>query len=71
MKIRLVGEELFCVERLTHRQRDGRTDGRIDKQTDMTKLIVAFHKFANAPKEGAFNFSFSRYTRSFARKRRK
>jgi Fe-S-cluster formation regulator IscX/YfhJ len=38
MKILAVGEELFQV--------DGRTDG----QTDMTKLIVAFHNFTNAPK---------------------
>ena len=28
----------------------GQTDGRRDKQTDMTKLIVAFRSFANAPK---------------------
>jgi hypothetical protein len=25
-------------------------DGRIDRQTDMTKLIVAFRNFAKAPK---------------------
>jgi hypothetical protein len=29
---------------------DRRTDGRTDKQTDMTKLTVTFRKFANAPK---------------------
>jgi hypothetical protein len=40
MKIRPVGAELFHA--------DGRTDGR----TDMTKLIVAFRSFANAPKNG-------------------
>jgi len=34
MKIRPVGAELFHA----------------DGQTDMTKLIVAFHNFANAPK---------------------
>ena len=45
MKIRLVGAELFHAGRRT----DGRTDGRTD--TDMTKPIVAFHNFANAPKE--------------------
>ena len=39
MKIRLVEAELFHVDR--------RTDGR----TDMTKLIVAFRNFANAPKK--------------------
>jgi len=33
---------------------DGRTDGQkgrwTDAQTDKTKLIVAFHNYANAPK---------------------
>jgi hypothetical protein len=38
MKIRLVGAELFHV------------DGRIDRRTDTTKLIVAFRNSANAPK---------------------
>jgi hypothetical protein len=38
MKIRLVGAEMFHA--------DGRTDG---QTTDMTKLIVAFRNFANAP----------------------
>jgi hypothetical protein len=28
----------------------GQTDGLTDTQTDMTKLIVAFRNFANAPK---------------------
>jgi hypothetical protein len=27
-------------------------DGWMDRQTDMTKLIIAFHKFANVPKKG-------------------
>jgi len=27
-----------------------RTDGRMDRQTDMTKLLVSFRNFANAPK---------------------
>ena len=27
-----------------------RNDGRTDRQTDMTKLLVAFSNFANAPK---------------------
>jgi hypothetical protein len=47
MKIRSLGAELFHVDR--------RTDGR----KDMTKLIVAFCNFANAPKmryKIAFNF---------------
>ena len=32
------------------RQTEGRTDRRKDGRTDMTKLIVAFRNFANAPK---------------------
>jgi len=39
MKIRPMRTELFHA--------DGRTDG----QTDMTKLIVTFRSFANAPKK--------------------
>ena len=43
MKIHVVGFELFLT--------DGRTDGRnIDRRTVMTKFIVAFRNFANAPK---------------------
>jgi hypothetical protein len=38
VKIRPVGQELFHA------------DGEMDGQTDMTKLIVAFHNFTNAPK---------------------
>jgi hypothetical protein len=38
MKIRLVGAQLFHA------------DGRTDRQTDTTKLIVALRNFANAPK---------------------
>ena len=38
MRVRLEGGELFHVDGLT------------DRQTDMTKLIVAFHNFSNAPK---------------------
>ena len=30
---------------------DGQTDRRIDGHADMTKLIVAFRNFANAPKK--------------------
>ena len=30
---------------------DGRTGGQTDRQTDMTKLIVAFRNFANVPKK--------------------
>jgi len=42
MKIRPLGAELFHADRRTN------GDGRID----MTKLIVAFRNFANAPKMG-------------------
>jgi hypothetical protein len=35
-------------------QTDRHTDARIDKQTDMTKLIVAFRNFVNAPKNGYY-----------------
>jgi len=42
LKIRPVGTELFHADRLTYRQ--------TNRQTDMTKLIVAFRNFANAPK---------------------
>jgi len=42
MKIRPVGAGLLHP--------DGRTDERTDRPTDMGKLIVAFLKFANAPK---------------------
>jgi hypothetical protein len=55
MKIRPVGAELFHA--------DGRTDG----QTDMTKLIVAFGKFANAPKTVYLNFNqYTVYSALFA-----
>ena len=37
----------------------GRTDGQTGRQTDMTKLIVPFQKFANAAKNSTF---FSRST---------
>jgi len=39
IKIRPVGAKLFYA------------DERADGQTDMTKLIVAFRNFANAPKQ--------------------
>jgi hypothetical protein len=38
MKIRPLGAELSHV------------DGQTDRRTDLTKLIVAFRSFANAPK---------------------
>ena len=39
MKIRPVGAEFF------------QADGRTERQTDITKVIVAFRNFANAPKK--------------------
>jgi hypothetical protein len=44
MKIRPVGAELSHA--------DGR---KTDRLTDMTKLIVAFRNFANAPKKDVIN----------------
>jgi hypothetical protein len=41
---RPVAAELFHADR----QADGRTEGRMDSRTDMTKLKVAFSYFANA-----------------------
>ena len=47
----------------TNGRTDGRTDERTDGRADMTKLIVAFRNFANAPKndickiESVFNKS--------------
>jgi hypothetical protein len=48
MKILSVGVELFSVPAAGRTV--GRTDGRTDGQIDMTKLIVGFRNFANAPK---------------------
>ena len=42
IKLRPLEAELIHAER--------QTDGRTDVQTDMTKLVVAFRNFANAPK---------------------
>jgi hypothetical protein len=46
MKIHPLGAEMLHAGGQTHR----RMDGRIDRQTDMTTLIVAFHNVSNAPK---------------------
>ena len=46
MEIRPVGAELFQTDRWTVGQKDERTD--------MTKLIVAFRNFANAPKKDLY-----------------
>jgi len=45
-KLLLVGAELLHADRWT----DGRTEGGMGGHTDMTKVIVAFRNFANAPK---------------------
>jgi hypothetical protein len=45
MKIRPVAGDLFHA--------DSRTDGQTDRQTDMTKLPVAFCNFPNVPKSCA------------------
>jgi hypothetical protein len=49
-----VGAELLNAEGQTHSWTDERTDtqldGRTDRQTDMTKLIVALRNSGNAPK---------------------
>jgi hypothetical protein len=44
MKISRVREESFHA--------DGERDGRLDRQTDMTKLMVAFRNLLNVPKKG-------------------
>jgi len=36
----------------------GRRGGQTDRQTDMKKLIVAFHNLAHAPKMGCKNFHY-------------
>jgi hypothetical protein len=45
--MRPVGAEVLHADGQTYRQKGERKDG----QTDMTKLIVFFHNFANAPEE--------------------
>jgi len=42
IKIRPLGAAFFHA--------NGRTDGRTDRQTEMTNMIVDFRNFANAPK---------------------
>jgi len=42
-----MGAELFQVEGRTGTRTDGRTDR--ERETDMTKLIIAFDSCANAP----------------------
>jgi hypothetical protein len=50
MKIRLVGAEMFHV----------------DGQADMTKRTVAFHHFANAPKNAGYESQRTSYEYSAA-----
>jgi len=49
MKNGPVGAALFHADRRTDEQTGGKTEGQV--QRDMTKLIVAFRIFANAPKK--------------------
>jgi len=49
MKIRPVGDNLFHADERT----DGRTGGRADRESCMTKLSVAFHNFPNSPKNAS------------------
>jgi hypothetical protein len=60
MKIRPMGGELFNADRERERERrtDGRTDGRTKRQTDVTKLIVGFRIFANAPENDKIHPTF-------------
>ena len=39
----------MLTDRRTHKGAEIRTDRRLDRRTDMTKLIVAFRNFTNAP----------------------
>jgi hypothetical protein len=57
MKIHPMGAELFHA--------DGQTDGRTDERTDMTKPIVAFRNFANAPKDGVLRLVHVRSLQTF------
>jgi len=45
MKFRPVGAEFHA-------------DSLVDRQTDLTKLIVTFHNFSNAPKTRVKDFSY-------------
>jgi hypothetical protein len=51
IKMLPVRAELFNAEGETDRQ----TEGRSDRRTDVTEVIVAFRNFANAPKNRHHN----------------
>jgi len=51
MKIRPVEAELFHVDRRTDGRTEGHTERQTDRHTDMTKPIVVFRNFVNAPKK--------------------
>ena len=55
MKIRPVGADMFHAGGRTDGVTDCQTEGRTERETDMTKLTVAFRNFANAPKNTLFN----------------
>jgi hypothetical protein len=50
MKMWPVGAESFHADGQTEGQTERERERERDRQTDMTKLIVAFRNFANAPK---------------------
>jgi hypothetical protein len=50
MKICVVETNFSHADGLTDRQEDGQKDGRKDRLKGITKAIVAFQKFTNAPK---------------------
>jgi len=49
MKILSEGADLFHADGQKDKRLGRRTDGRTDRQTYITKLIVALRNFANAP----------------------
>jgi len=49
-KICQLGTWLFFPDRQTDRQKNGRADGRTDREADMTKLVVTICSFENALK---------------------
>jgi len=50
MEILPVGTELFHEHGRPERRRNELTDRQTDRQTHITKLLVAFRNFAEAPK---------------------